>query len=312
MLHTDFRPPDFNAFVGNSSLKSSLRAILKRKPKDRPHTFMFYGPSGCGKTTVGRILGEAFGALPENIMEMNAANTNGINTVREIVQLSGTPPFGGEAKVFILDESHELRKQAQEAFLKDTEDVPDWCYFIFCTTNPESFIEPLYRRCSRYQVKILSSSELMELLLYVCNKKDLEVSTKVLKCISRRSDGRPRDALVKLDQVRELEEQAALELVDVAEGVSEDVWDLCNALAQAPSRRKKNWRDIMDVAECLNEGPETVRQAVLREMLKKLHNTDSSEDAQDMLQIIEYFNTPFYGGKHQLLIAVGKSCFMSE
>jgi len=97
--------------------------MLRKPANKRPHDIMFYGPSGCGKTTLAYILAEAFGAVDEDmgINLLDASNTNGIDTARAISAELDLPAFGGTPKVYIIDESQQLRNDTQEALLNATQ-----------------------------------------------------------------------------------------------------------------------------------------------------------------------------------------------
>ena len=110
-LYQEVRPDDFKDMVGNSSVVGGLRVMIKKPPKSRTHCILFKGPSGCGKTTFARILAKQFGSVGNSVFEYNAANTNGIATVREIANSAHTIGLGGKVKTYIFDESHELQEK---------------------------------------------------------------------------------------------------------------------------------------------------------------------------------------------------------
>jgi len=85
MLYQELRPSKLSEVIGNKSTVKSLQAILKSPENKRPHTFLFHGPSGCGKTTLARILVSEFGCVKESVVEMNAANTRGIDSIRQVI-----------------------------------------------------------------------------------------------------------------------------------------------------------------------------------------------------------------------------------
>lgn len=102
-LHTKYRPSNFDTFYGNDSLVSSLISILTRK-EGQPRTFLFQGPSGCGKTTIARIMKSYLECSDEDFYEYNAANTRGIDTIREIRAAAEYKPWLGKVKIYLLDE----------------------------------------------------------------------------------------------------------------------------------------------------------------------------------------------------------------
>src|SRR5512146_2272132 len=113
MFPQKYRPKDFDMVVGNKHIISSLKGHL-RDPDNMPHFYVFIGPPGTGKTTFGKILARKLGCYKKNmaLLEYNAANTRGIDTAREVILQAHERPWKGSYKLFILDESQSLTKDA--------------------------------------------------------------------------------------------------------------------------------------------------------------------------------------------------------
>jgi DNA polymerase-3 subunit gamma/tau len=144
-LYQKVRPGTLEEIVGN---QRTIKAIAKMvESKEKPHSILMQGGSGCGKTTVARIIAKIFGSDESSIFESNAANTRGIDDIREIARTAPLSTLGNKPKTYIIDESHQLTKPAQQALLKVLEDPPERCYFILCTTDPQNLIPTI--RCLR-------------------------------------------------------------------------------------------------------------------------------------------------------------------
>lgn len=202
-LITEFRPKSFKDFYGNKIVVYDL--VKKLKAKRPPRSILFAGPSGTGKTTLARIFAHKVGCTDMSIIERNAANTNGIDTVRaDIRALRLKMIGGGTSKTLIFDECHMLTKNAQECLLKDTEEPPAGVYFIFCTTDPASFLPTLRNRCSIYQIKPLSAKESESYLVFICEKAEIDIDLMpddVFDAIIEKSAGVPRNILKMVDQI---------------------------------------------------------------------------------------------------------------
>jgi DNA polymerase III delta prime subunit len=158
-----------------------------------PHFYILHGPIGSGKTTFARILAMALqlGPLPSSpfnipaeiwakykkydVKEINAANQNGIDDVRAIIESMKYMPIApSKAKVVILDEAHQLTTAAQNALLTETEDVSKHVYFIFCTSNVSKIIPALQRRAYMMNPKGLTTDDIYELCKKAAEYSDFE------------------------------------------------------------------------------------------------------------------------------------------
>jgi len=310
-LYQEIRPTDLDDIVGNSAVVGALRGMLRKSSDSRPHTILLKGPSGCGKTTIARILAAEFGSTLNTIIEYNAANTRGIETIRELdsnIHLCG---LGGKVKTYIIDECAQLTGAAQEAFLKTLEDSPVHCYFILCTTNPERVIKTVRNRCTEYAVNLLQDAELFQVLKKTCEKKDLEVSQDIIDAIVYTCDGSPRAALVALEQVVGIESvDEALELLVSGTERDASVLDLLLLLVMAPAVRRKKWKKIIMTFDAIQEDSERIRRAIMTFLYNKLKKQNDVQDALDIAHLLKIFSeNTFYGGKGQMGALIARACF---
>ena len=181
VLSLSMRPKTLKDCVGQEELVKSLEHQFG--VGRIPHFYIVHGPIGSGKTTFARILALALqlGPKEENpfeipedvwakfkrydIKEINAANQNGIDDVRALVEAMRYLPIApSKAKVVILDEAHQLTTAAQNALLTETEDVAKHVYYIFCTSNLSKIIPALQRRAYMMSPKGLTTDEVYALL----------------------------------------------------------------------------------------------------------------------------------------------------
>lgn len=282
-LYLRHRPRTLKGIVGNREAVSVLESALAGKC---PHAFLFTGPAGCGKTTLARILAKELDCGDTDLQEVNAANARGIDAMRDIIQRMEYLPSQGSSRVFIVDECHQLSKDAQNALLKPLEDTPSHVYFLLCTTDPEKVIPTIRSRCTLVPVQPLPPNVMGPgLLVPICKAEGVEVPHAVLKQIATECLGSSRAALVTLQAVmglppEEMAAAAARMAVEQNKSIS-----LAKALLN-----KAPWKEVAAAIKSIEDEPETVRQGLLRYMETVLLGSGDVR-AHD---VIEAMKTPFY------------------
>lgn len=300
MLYQHVRPSALKDVVGNKEIIESLSLLCKKSSANRPHCFLFYGPSGCGKTTIALILAKEFGSAEIDTVVLNASNTRGLDSIREVTNSAKVAPMFGKAKCYILDESHQLTDGAQQALLKVVEDCPAHVYFMFCTTNPDKLILTLRNRCAKYSVKNLRPSELKELLNKVNEQEKLEVAQEAIDMIAKAVSGCPREALMLLEQVHGMPNQTeVLTYLSTAETTKKEVLELCRELV---TKKPNRWQNSMRIYSALDADVETVRLSLLGYFKKVLMGSVDLEECARLCELISIFEKPCYSGGEATLI----------
>ena len=294
-LYHKYRPDSLQQVKGNVEIVSALEGMLS-KPKTMPHAFMFHGPTGCGKTTLGRIIGNLLGVSQNDFQEIDSADFRGIDTIREIRRNANYKPINSPYRIYLLDEMHQLSKDAQNALLKILEDTPSHVVFILCTTDPQKVLPTVKNRCSQFQVKPLSDREMKGLLKNVCRKEGEKLDVEVMDQIILDSNGQPRSALQILEQVLNTNEENRLEAAkQTAQEQSQSI-ELCRALIG-----NSGWKKVSTILQGLRQqDAESIRRHVLGYAQSVLLKTD---DPKAGLVLEEFLEPTYNSGFPQIVFA---------
>lgn len=287
-IHLKYRPRKLSEVLGQAPVVKSLQTALGGA--SRPHTYLFTGPSGCGKTTLARIIASNLGISGANILELDAATNNGVDDMRDITSVLRYQGFGDSPrKLIILDECHQLSKQAWNSILKSVEEPPPHVFFVFCTTEPAKVPDTIRTRCSSYNLQPVKYDVLMDLLEMVCKGEGYDTSDQVLSLVARAANGSPRQALVGLASVHSVRDPEEAALLLQEPGESKEVIDLCRALVGG----KLTWETLTKTLKCMPETPpESVRLVVVNYLASCLMGARGEKDVVRLLDMLSCFSKP--------------------
>ena len=305
-LATLYRPRLFDEVVGNTKTIKSIESILNRNRSNIPSSWLFTGPSGCGKTTLARIIASELDCREDDLTELDAADFRGIDNIRDIREQMRYAPIKSKCRVWILDECHQLTKDAQEALLKGLEDTPAHVFFILCTTEPKKLKTTLRNRCIQFTVEPISNKNMIEFLGEVVYGEGKEIGKVVLKKIAENSSGSCRIALQTLETVLDLPLEEMLERVQTISEKDNAIIDLCRALFKGES-----WGNVAQILKNIDgEQPESIRLAVMGYCSSILLNGKDSEQA---FIVMDSFKEPLYvNGKAGLILMAYEAMTMGK
>lgn len=220
VLYRKYRPQTFKEFIGQKNIvKIISNEVISG---DIAHAYLFSGHRGTGKTTLARLFAKSInclnrkGAEPCNkcsacleinsgraidIIEIDAASNRGIDEIRGIKDTIKFAPAFLKYKVLILDEAHQLSKDAANALLKMLEEPPAYAIFILATTEAHKMIPTIASRCQKFEFHKLSFEEMAKKLNFICKQEGIDCDPEAINLIVASSEGSMRDAEAKLNQI---------------------------------------------------------------------------------------------------------------
>jgi DNA polymerase-3 subunit gamma/tau len=220
VLARKWRPQNFEDVAGQSHITRTLQNAIRAGRI--AHAYLFTGVRGVGKTTAARILAKALnctqGPTPTpcnecvqckeiihgnciDVIEIDGASNRGIDEIRQIIENVRYQPARCAFKIYIIDEVHQVTKDAFNALLKTLEEPPPSVKFILATTEPHRLPETILSRCQRFDFRRISLREIVQRLDDISGREGLKISQGALGALAREADGSMRDAQSLLEQV---------------------------------------------------------------------------------------------------------------
>ena len=224
VLARKYRPRTFEQMVGQDHVVRALTHALEQGRIH--HAYLFTGTRGIGKTTVSRILAKSLNCTgPDgqggitahpcgvctacteidgdrfiDYIELDAASNRSIDEIRDLIERAAYKPSVGRYKVFMIDEAHQLTKDAFNALLKTLEEPPEYLKFVLATTDPEKMLPTVLSRCLQFNLRPMAPETVAAHLDQVLGAENIAFDAGSLRLLSRAARGSMRDALSLTDQ----------------------------------------------------------------------------------------------------------------
>jgi len=297
-LYRKHRPKLFKQVLGQSKVIGMLEELLRAKKL--PHVILLSGPSGCGKTTIARILKTKLNCGDADFNEINAADTRGIDTIRDIRQRMFLTPIEGDCRIWLFEEAHQFLAPSQNILLKMLEDTPSQVYFMLTTTEPNKLLETVRTRCTQLNLSLLSSTALHQLIHDIVAKEQLTITEQVIEQIINCANGSARKAIVFLHQITGLKtEDEQLEAIQASDTQKQAI-----EIARGLLDSRTQWADIAKILDDMNDEPESIRHMVLSYCTKIILKDGKQANRAYLISTI--FNDNFYDSKRAGLI---RACY---
>lgn len=239
-IYRKYRPKGLDDLIGQEVFVEIIRNAAAADKLS--HAYLFYGPRGTGKTTAARIIAKIancekrqtdkkFYALGEpcnecrvckeidegralDVVEIDAASNRGIDEMRDLKEGIRLSPTSYKYKVFIIDEAHQLTKEASNALLKTLEEPPAHAIFVLATTEQEKLLPTIVSRTQRFNFRKVPVQEVLKKLNKIVIGEKINIANDALELIAASSEGSFRDAESLFEQVVSIGEGTTLESVE--------------------------------------------------------------------------------------------------
>ncbi|MBQ7287425.1 MAG: Holliday junction branch migration DNA helicase RuvB [Candidatus Gastranaerophilales bacterium] len=202
----NIRPLNFEDYVGQSSIKETLKISIEASKKRNTHLdhLLFYGPPGLGKTTLAQIIANELNT------SIRITSAPSIERPRDII---GILMQMKEGEVLFIDEIHRLNKIAEEILYPAMEDfsidlttgksqsvktmrIPSPKFtLIGATTKAGSLSGPLRDRFGIiHRLEFYTVEELTTIVKRTAKILEFDIDDKGAKIIAERSRCTPRIA----------------------------------------------------------------------------------------------------------------------
>ena len=220
VLALKYRPQTFDQLIGQEVISETIYNSIKSGKS--VNAYLFTGIRGVGKTTFARIVAKSLNCengidnlckdnfcqhcesiINSNhidVLEINGADKTSIDDIRDLIEFSRYGPTSAKYKIFIIDEVHQISRNAFNGLLKILEEPPQYLRFILATTEIKKVPVTIVSRCQRFDLSRIKSDQLFQFIKKITEKENGRATDDALKLIVKISEGSVRDALSLLDR----------------------------------------------------------------------------------------------------------------
>lgn len=170
----------FEKIIGNEKTKKLFEKSIKLETLS--HSYIFLGEEGIGKKLFAKEIAKALLCLEENkycnncksciefdtnnnpdyyLIEPDGNNIK-IEQIREIQKKVLEKPIISKRKVYIINDSDKMTKEAQNCLLKTLEEPPKYVTIILIGSNESAFLSTIKSRCTIINFEKISIEEIQK------------------------------------------------------------------------------------------------------------------------------------------------------
>lgn len=172
----------FNNIIGNNKNKINLTKILESN--NLSHSYIFSGMAGVGKFLFAKEFAKAIlcntpidtkqkpcctckscesienNNNPDFIIIDEKEESIKTETIKKLANSVLEKPIYGKKKIYIINNSENMTKEAQNSLLKTLEEPPEYVIIILVTNNESLLLNTIKSRCIKISFKKLEDNEI--------------------------------------------------------------------------------------------------------------------------------------------------------
>ena len=170
----------FSEIIGNAEEKEYLAKSVKDNSFSQ--SYLFVGTEGIGKLLIAKEFAKKILCLEngednclcksckcfdgDNHTDYKLINEQGetikIEQIRELTNHVIERPIISERKVYIINDSDKMTKEAQNCLLKTLEEPPEFVVIILITANENAILNTIHSRCMTVKFKNIANADLQK------------------------------------------------------------------------------------------------------------------------------------------------------
>lgn len=174
---------DFSKIIGHERIVENLKKAIDKGHIS--HCYLFEGEESLGKKKVALTFAKTLLCKEEGLQPCNRCNSclkfhnwnhpdlkfiepeKGLikkKVIDDLIKDINIAPFESKKRIIIIDDSHEMRMESQNALLKTLEEPPSYINIILITSNSNNLIPTILSRCQIIKFYPVGKEKIVQLL----------------------------------------------------------------------------------------------------------------------------------------------------
>lgn len=211
----------FEQIIGNEPIIQTLKNTIKTK--NISHSYLFVGTEGIGKKQIAQEFSKALLCLEEpkycnkckSCIEFNTKNNPDFNIIepegnslkieqiREFQKKVAEKPIISNRKIYIINDSDKMTKEAQNCLLKTLEEPPEYITIILIGSNENEFLSTIKSRCTIIRFQNIPDDKIEK---YLKEKENITIKNPLILKAYGGSIGKALKLQNKQEQYQQIQE----------------------------------------------------------------------------------------------------------